>query len=99
MADEKNDTGIGTVLKGESLLAVVLVLGGVLLLPAAVYGVGFLIFGEYPGGLGGFYGEIWGALGSGNPGTWFLVLSPWLAVTIARLTWRGMRRSRSRAPA
>ncbi|HZX22379.1 MAG TPA: hypothetical protein VFF18_02490 [Woeseiaceae bacterium] len=97
MADEKND--IGALLKRESLLAVVLVLGGVLLLPAAVYGVGFLIFGEYPDGLGGFYGEIWGALGRGNPGTGFLVLSPWLVVTVTRLTWRAMRRPRSRIPA
>jgi len=97
MADEKND--IGTILKRESLLVAVLVLGGVLLLPGAVYGVGFLIFGEYPGGPGGFYGEIWGALGRGNPGAWFLVLSPWLVVTVARLTWRAMRRPRSRMAA
>ncbi|WP_405241531.1 hypothetical protein [Lentisalinibacter salinarum] len=101
MADEKDDTGsiLRSAVKRESLLAAVLVLGGVLLLPAAVYGVGFLIFGEYPGGLGGFYGEIWGALGRGNPGTWFLVLSPWVVVTVARLTWRAMRRPRSRTPA
>ncbi|WP_405233473.1 hypothetical protein [Lentisalinibacter salinarum] len=101
MAEEKDDTGsiLRSAVKRESLLAAVLVLGGVLLLPAAVYGVGFLIFGEYPGGLRGFYGEIWGALGRGNPSTWFLVLSPWVVVTVARLTWRAMRRPRSRTPA
>ncbi|WP_405222096.1 hypothetical protein [Lentisalinibacter sediminis] len=99
MAEEKNDIGIATMLKRESLLTVALVLAGVLLLPAAVYGVGFLIFGEYPEGLGGFYGEIWGTLGRGSPGTWFLVLSPWLVVTVARLTWRSMRRPRRRSPA
>ena len=46
MPDEKND--IGPILKRELLLAVGLLLAGILLLPAAVYGAGFLIFGEYP---------------------------------------------------
>ncbi len=97
MAAEKND--IASMLKREALLALVLLLGGVLLLPAGVYGVGLLIFGVYPDGLIGFFREIWGALGRGNPGTWFLVLSPWLVVTVARLTWRGIRRPRQRTPA
>lgn len=97
MPDEKND--IGPILKRELLLALGLLLAGILVLPAAVYGVGFLIFGEYPRGLAAFYREIWGALASGNGGTWFLVLSPWLVVTAARLTWRGIRRPPNRSPA
>lgn len=93
--DDKND--IVRVLRREALLAAGFLLGGVLALPAAVYGVGYLIFGEYPDGMTGFYREIWGSLGAANPGTWFLVISPYLALTIARLTWRGMRRPRHRA--
>jgi hypothetical protein len=95
MAEEKND--IGRILKRESLLALGLLLAGMLLLPALVYAVGFLIFGPYPDGLPGFLQEIWGALAAGNPGTWFLALSPYLVVTAARLTWRGMRRPRRQA--
>jgi len=97
MTDEKFD--IGRLLKRESLIAIVLLLAGAALLPAAVYGVGFLIFGPYPDGLPAFYGEIWGALAAGNPGTWFLALSPYLVVTATRLTWRGMRRPRRHASA
>jgi hypothetical protein len=96
MPDEKND--IGRILKRELLLAAGLVLAGILVLPAAVYGVGLLIFGEYPDGPAGFYREIWSALAAGNAGTWFLALSPWLVVTAVRLTWRGIRRPRSGSP-
>ena len=96
MPDEKYD--IGRILKRELLLAGGLLLAGTLLLPAAVYGVGFLIFGEYPGGPADFYREIWSALAAGNAGTWYLVLSPWLVVTAVRLTWRGIRRPRTRRP-
>lgn len=95
MPDEKND--IVRTLKRESLLALGFLLAGILLLPALVYAIGFVIFGPYPDGLPGFYGEIWGALAAGNPGTWFLALSPYLVVTAARLTWRGVRRPRSHA--
>ena len=97
MTDEKND--IARILKRESLFALVLLSAGAALLPAAVYGVGFLIFGSYPDGLPAFYREIWGSLAVGNPGTWFLVLSPYLVVTATRLTWRGLRYPRSRADA
>lgn len=97
MAEEKND--IARILKRELLLALVFVLAGLLALPALVYAVGFLIFGPYPDGLQGFLREIWGALAAGNAGTWFLALSPYLVVTAARLTWRGIRRPRGQAAA
>src|SRR6056297_2465920 len=74
MPDEKND--IGRILKRELLLALGLLLAGILVLPAAVYGVGFLIFGDYPGGPAGFYGEIWAALADGNGAPGFSCSAP-----------------------
>lgn len=83
-------------LKQQSLRELALFLGllflGLVLLPVAIYVVGGKVFGDYGGdGFGGFFGALSGRIRDGEPVTWFLVLSPYLAWQFLRLTmlaWR-----------
>lgn len=78
----------------ELLLAVVLLIAGVALLPAAVYHTGSRLFGPYEldsGSMGVFYAELLDQLADGSLAAWALVLSPWLCVSLCRLAaalWR-----------
>ena len=95
MSDAKND--FGRKIRRELIVLGGFLIAGLTVLPAVVYAVGTVIFGEYPNGLAGFYGEIWGGLVTAGPGTWFLVVSPYLVWLTMRLTWRGVRGPRSRS--
>jgi hypothetical protein len=56
-------------------------------LPALIYLVGVQILGAYGGGphIGAFYGDFFRNLLAGNGRTWFVVLGPYLVITILRL--------------
>lgn len=65
---------------------------GFVILPIAVWFVGNLVFGAYGGtGYGDFFGRLSGKILSGNIGTWFLVLSPWIGLQVLRLALAGWR--------
>ncbi len=85
-------------LRFEAILAGVLLLIGFLLLPACVYFVGQRILGDYGGGLGTFYGDLYAAIGRGEPGAWILLGSPFLGVELLRLLVLPLRRRRPAAP-
>ena len=81
------------VLKREALLFLYLFLTGILLLPIAIYLVGYGLFGEYDGsGFGAFYGRLHSSLRSGELAVWFLVLSPYLILQLVRGTLFALRR-------
>lgn len=78
----------------EALLFLGLLLVGLLLLPAAIYIVGQLVFGEYGGlGLIDFFARIYRGLPSGDGIVWFLIMSPYLGWQVLRLTLWLFRRS------
>ena len=80
-------------LKKESLLFLYLFLAGILLLPIAVYLIGYALFGEYSGtGFSAFYGSLHSSLRSGELAVWFLVLSPYLIFQLIRGTIYTLRR-------
>jgi hypothetical protein len=84
-------------LRRESIILLFFVFFGVAILPLAVYVVGDQVFGEYAGtGLGGFFRDIHAALRAGQPAAYFLVLSPYLALQLFRLTLRIFRHSARR---
>ena len=72
---------------------------GILFLPIAIYLVGHSIFGTYGGGgFGDFYGKLHYELRSWQPVPWYLVLSPYLAWQLLRLTIWSFVNSRKRRP-
>lgn len=78
-------------LKQLALREIALFLGllffGLVLLPIGIYVVGNEVFGDYGGnGFSGFFGAISSKIRNGEPVAWFLVLSPYLAWQIVRLT-------------
>jgi hypothetical protein len=78
----------------EAVIGVALLLFGVLLLPVAVFTVGKVVFGGYAGaGYGDFFGELVAKLIGLDQSAWFLVLSPYLALQVARLGLFGWRKS------
>lgn len=72
---------------------------GLVLMPIAIYLVGGKVFGAYGGyGYGDFFGNLSGKIRAGDLVAWFLVLSPYLAWQMLRLTrlgWRLASRPRS----
>ena len=72
-------------LRRELILAGVLLLAGFALLPMAVYAVGQRILGDYNGGLGAFYRDLYTALAAGETGAWLLLASPFLGIELLRL--------------
>ena len=78
--------------KRESALFLLLLFAGFVLLPIAVWIVGEALFGEYGGtGYSGFFGMLSAKIRSGDTVAWFLVLSPYLAVSVIRLMAWGWR--------
>ena len=76
----------------ESVLFLWMLLGGLFLLPVAVYVIGIALFGEYGGsGFSAFYSSLHGELMAGVPSVWFLILSPYLIWQLLRLTIRAFR--------
>ena len=88
---EKPST-LSTLLKKEVALFAGLLFVGLVLLPACIWFVGNAVFGTYDGaGYWDFFGRLSGKIRSGNPVTWFLVLSPWLVWQCVRLIVFGWR--------
>ena len=82
-------------LRFEAILAGILLLLGFAALPACVYLVGQRILGDYGGGLGAFYGDLYAALGRGEPGAWILLGSPFLGIELLRVLTIPLRKRRS----
>jgi hypothetical protein len=78
----------------ELLYFSILLFIGVLLLPGAIYLVGGVVFGDYDGGYGVFFQGLMSDLFQGKGSTWFLVLSPYLAVQAIRLAMFSARRTK-----
>ena len=83
------------ILVREAVLLCWLLVAGIVLLPIAVWFVGQGVFGEYGGsGFGDFFAELNLRILLGDRVAWFLVLSPYLAVSTLRLTiwaWRASK--------
>ena len=76
----------------ESVLFLWMLLGGLFLLPVAIYLIGLALFGEYGGaGFSAFYANLHRELMAGVPSVWFLILSPYLIWQLLRLTIRAFR--------
>ena len=71
----------------EAVLAIGCIAVGLLILPALIYLVGIQILGTYGGGphIGSFYGDFLRNLGAGVVRTWFIVLAPYLLLSLLRL--------------
>lgn len=80
--------------KKEAALLMGLLFLGFVVMPVAIFLVGEQFFGAYGGqGFGHFFGVISGKLRAGDTVAWFLILSPYLAWQISRLTVFGWRAS------
>jgi hypothetical protein len=86
-------------LRFELILAGVLLAIGFGLMPLAVFLVGQQILGDYGGGLGTFYGDLYAALGRGERGAWILLTSPLIGIELLRLLVLPLRRRRGPAAA
>ena len=90
MSDQPNSTS--GVLRREAAIFAGFLFVGLVVLPILVWFVGKAVFGAYGGaGFAEFYGTLSGKIRSGDLVAWFLVLSPWLAWLILRLTLFGWR--------
>ena len=82
-------------IRKEALLLLILFAGGIVLMPAVIYFVGQMIFGNYGGdGFGGFFGAIGTKLLSADGVAWLLVAAPYLILQCLRITAYAWRRSR-----
>ena len=81
-------------LTDEAFLFFGLLFVGFVLVPIAIYFVGDAVFGQYGGnGYGTFFGILSGKIRGGDRVAWFLVLSPYLTVTVFRLMVLGWRQT------
>ena len=87
--DNSSTTRMPGWLRRELIIAGVFVSMGAILLPIAIYLIGH--------GLGRLYGDIFSDLSSGFPAAWMLILSPWLAVQLLRLSILPLRRRKTGA--
>jgi len=72
-------------IRREILLFLSLFLVGIAVLPAVVFSVGGLIFGDYgTTGFSGFYGTLHSELRSLDIAAWTLVLAPYLSIAFIR---------------
>ena len=92
MSDQKSR--LQSTLKKEAALFAACLFIGLVLLPILVWFVGKTVFGAYGGhGFADFFGTLSARVRSGNPGAWFLVLSPWLALQVIRAAGAGWRQA------
>ena len=76
----------------EAALLLGLLLAGLVLVPIAIYWIGPHVLGEFGGhGFSDFYGSLGARIRTGELAAWFLVLSPYLAIQVLRLTLHGWR--------
>ena len=79
-------------LKKEVAIFLAMLFLGLVILPLAIWFVGNAVFGDYGGsGYGDFFSNLSLKIRSGNVATWFLVLSPLLALQTVRLALAGWR--------
>jgi hypothetical protein len=80
-------------LRREALWLAIIGGFGLFVLPALVYLVGEQLLGEYrpDGGMGTFYGDLYGHLAGLSGLAWLLVLGPWFAILLLRLLWLPLR--------
>jgi hypothetical protein len=86
-ADESNP---GSRWRTEAVLAISCIAVGLLVLPALIYLVGVPLLGAYGGGphIGSFYGDFLRNLGTGVVRSWFILLAPYLLISLLRLIFR-----------
>lgn len=85
-------TPVRSILTREFIWLAALLFIGIVLLPIAVWIVGRTVFGDYEGGnYMNFFGTLGGRLAAGDGAAWFLVLSPYLAISALRLSAFGWR--------
>ncbi len=78
----------------EAGLFVGLLFVGFVLVPIAIYFLGGSVFGEYGGnGYSEFFGSLSGKVRNGDRVSWFLILSPYLAILVLRMLAWGWRRT------
>jgi len=86
-----SETGSARKLPKRELIygAIGLILGFVVL-PLLIFMVGTVILGPYAGGqsIGAFFAGFYINLGHGALRTWFIALSPYLAIWLVRLSFR-----------
>ena len=91
------DNRIRKRLTKELATFVVLLFTGIIILPIAIWYVGDAIFGDYGGsGYWDFFGNLSAKIRTGDRVAWFLVLSPYLAISCVRLAILGWRKSSPR---
>lgn len=82
----------------EATLFLGLLFFGLVLMPIGIYLIGQEVFGDYAGrGYSEFFGRLSGKFRGREVATWFLVLSPYLAWQVIRLTVAGWRTLGERA--
>lgn len=82
------------IVRKEFILFLVLLLTGLLILPAVIYVVGKAVFGAYDAnGFITFYGMLHSEFRAGVPVVWFLMFSPYIIWQSMRLTLWAFRRS------
>lgn len=86
------------VLRRELLLFTALLFAGTVILPAAIFAVGGVVFGDYGGGgYAHFFSTLTSKIRQADVVAWLLVLSPYLAVQGIRLVaaaWRAVGEAR-----
>lgn len=83
---------LSRILRKEAAMFAGFLFFGLVLLPVVIWFVGKAVFGAYGGaGFADFYGTLSGKIRTGDLVAWFLVLSPWLAWQVLRLTVLGWR--------
>jgi hypothetical protein len=90
-------------LRFELIFNGILLLAGLLLLPAAIFYTGQQLLGEYASdgrGLLDLYASVLKDMGRGHLAAWVLCLSPLWGITLLRLLWLPLRRKpRAEPPA
>ena len=82
--------------KREAILCAALLLVGFVGLPLSIYLIGQRIFGDYAPDQGplDLVAAIWAELAGLNPAAWLLVASPFLVISLLRISWSAWRSSR-----
>lgn len=85
-------TSISKRVRSEAALFLGLLFFGFVIMPIAIWFIGQNVFGAYGGeGYDDFFGTLSAKIRDWDGVAWFLVLSPYLAVTVLRLMAWGWR--------
>lgn len=88
LADQRSATMLKILRRELAIAAIIIVLTLVILIPA-VYWVGGKTLGPYGenGTFSTYITDVAMAIARGEPGIWFFVLSPLLAISVVRYGW------------